>query len=93
MAGDIHVLSPHSEFQSDPDNSVPTMTSTEDRQTDRHTDRRTVFIIHFFGLLGPQNVKIRQNLEIDLSLRDNTFPIGKVKLAGLNKRPCKKKLT
>jgi len=55
------------------------MTSTEDRQTDRHTDRRTFFIIHFFGLLGSQNVKIRQNLEVDILLRDNTFPIGKVK--------------
>ena len=72
-------MSPHPGFQIDRDNSVLTMTSTEDRQTDRHTDRRTLFKIHFFGLLGPQNVKIRQNLEIDFLLRDNTFPIGKVK--------------
>ena len=75
-AGDIHILSPHLEFHIDRDNSVLTMTSTEDR----HTDRRTFFKIHFFGLLGPQNVKIRQNLEIDFLLRDNTFPIGKVKM-------------
>jgi len=45
-----------------------------------HTDGRTdIFLIHFFGLLGPQNVKIRQNLEIDFLLRDNAFLIGKVK--------------
>jgi len=28
---------------------------------------------------GPQNVKIRQNLNIDFFHDDNTFPIGKVK--------------
>jgi len=78
-AGDIQVLSLHPEFQINRDNSVLTTTSTEDRQTDRPTDRRTFFIIHFFGLLGPQNAKIRQNLEIDFLLRDNTF-LGKVKL-------------
>ena len=40
----------------------------------------TFFKNHFFGLLGPQNVKIRQNLNIDLFHDDNTFPIGKVKI-------------
>ena len=39
----------------------------------------TFFKNHFFGLLGPQNGKIHQNLNIDFFYDDNTFPIGKVK--------------
>jgi len=34
---------------------------------------------HFFRLLGPQNVKIHQNLNIDFFHDDNTFPIRKEK--------------
>jgi len=41
----------------------------------------TIFLKnHFFGLLGPRNVKINQNLNIDFFHDDNTFPIGKVKM-------------
>ena len=39
--------------------------------TDRQTDRQTKN--NFFGLSGPQNVKIHQNLEIDFLGRCNTF--------------------
>ena len=41
MAGDIHILSPHPEFQIERDNSVLTLTSTEGRQTERQTHRQT----------------------------------------------------
>ena len=53
-----------------------------DRQTDRQADRQTHTHTHrrhaknnFFGLSGPQNVKIDQNLEIDFLGKCNTFSI------------------
>jgi len=39
-----------------------------------------IFLNHFYGLLGPQNVKIHENLNIDF-FHDSTFPIGKVKVS------------
>ena len=57
------------------------MVSTEthrqtDRQTDTHTDDMPK--ITFFGLSGPQNVKIHQNLEVDFLGRCNTFSILRI---------------
>jgi len=47
-----------------------TVQSTEYRV---HT---TFFKNHFFGLLGPRNLKISQNLNIDFFYDDNTLPHG-----------------
>ena len=60
------------------------------RQTDIHTDRQTDrrhAKNNFFGLSGPQNVNIHQNLEVDFLGKCNTFSIlhiaEKVKSKGL----------
>jgi len=56
---------------------IPLVLSSRATVTE-HRVHTAFFNIHFFGLLGPQNVKIRQNLNNDFFHDDNTFPIGKV---------------
>ena len=43
-----------------------------DRQTDRQADRRHAKI-EFFGIRMPQNVEIRQNLDVDFLDECNTL--------------------
>ena len=47
------------------------------RQTDRQTDRRHAKN-NFFGLSGPQNVNIHQNLAVDFLGKCNTFSILRI---------------
>ena len=55
----------------------PQTDTQTDRQTDRHTHRRHAKN-NFFGLSGPQNVNIHQNLEVDFLSKCNTFSILRI---------------
>ena len=56
----------------------PQTDTQRDRQTDRQRHRQTHrrhAKNNFFGLSGPQNVNIHQNLEVDFLGKSNTFSI------------------
>ena len=59
----------------------PQADTQTDIQTHRHTDRQTDrqhAKNNFFGLSGPQNVNIHQNLEVDFWGKCNTFSILRI---------------